>query len=202
MKSDICTLPEGTKDLDSLSAILSEVEKTAEYVELDKKQAARLRLLAEELVEMLPSVLSYASGKFWVESQGKSFELHTSLMPNELMTSERREQLLSLSTSGENAAVKGIMSKIFLAVELMAVNYEAVANMTPASTYEFYHAGITTIQPFVDNAWSLETYRRQAEKQQGEAWDELEKSIVANIADDVVVGVTGRSVEIVVKKSF
>ena len=123
-------------------------------------------------------------------------------MPDELMTSERREQLLSLSTSGENAAVKGIMSKIFLAVELMAVNYEAVANMAPASTYEFYHAGITTIQPFVDNAWSLETYRRQAEKQQGEAWDELEKSIVANIADDVVVGVTGRSVEIVVKKSF
>ena len=77
MKSDICTLPEGTKDLDSLSAILNEVEKTAEYVELDKKQASRLRLLAEELVEMLPSVLSYASGKFWVESQGKSFELHT-----------------------------------------------------------------------------------------------------------------------------
>ena len=40
----------------------------------------------------------------------------------------------------------------------------------------------------------------QAEKQ--EAWDELEKSIIAKLADDVIVGVLGGKVDIVVKKKF
>ena len=35
-----------------------------------------------------------------------------------------------------------------------------------------------------------------------EAWDELEKSIIANIADDIQVGVNANQVEIVVIKEF
>ena len=35
-----------------------------------------------------------------------------------------------------------------------------------------------------------------------EAWDELEKSVIAKIADDVIVGLKGKRVDIIVKKSF
>lgn len=38
--------------------------------------------------------------------------------------------------------------------------------------------------------------------QKKEKWDELEKSIVANLADNVVVGIDGRQVNIVLKKKF
>ena len=33
-------------------------------------------------------------------------------------------------------------------------------------------------------------------------WDELEKSIIANLADDVIVSVKGNRVEIEIKKNF
>ena len=35
-----------------------------------------------------------------------------------------------------------------------------------------------------------------------EAWDELERSIIANIADDVKVKILGNKVEIIVFKNF
>jgi hypothetical protein len=56
------------------------------------------------------------------------------------------------------------------------------------------------------STWSLEGYRmeiQQAEEtKRKECWDELEKSIVANLADDVIVGIDGREVNIVIKKKF
>ena len=54
-------------------------------------------------------------------------------------------------------------------------------------------------------AWTLERYvAQQKEKKSGSGaeWDQLEKSIVAKLADDVIVGVRGRQVEIIIKKEF
>ena len=198
MKSDIIKL---TGDIDSLKAVLSETEKTASYAQLDKKQGGRLRLLSEELVEMLPSLLAFSVGEFWIDCDGKSFELHTSLTPNEAMTSERRDELLSVSKSGKNAAATGIMAKIRLAATFMMIDYEKNAAEMPAD-YGFYHDGMGGSSYFTTSAWSLSAYRMNAGKEKGEEWDELEKSIVANLADDVLVGVEGKKVEIIVKKNF
>ena len=109
MKSDICKI---SHNKDSLMVLLNETEKAASYSNLDKKQSGRLRLLAEELVGMLPELLEFSDGEFWVESEGKNFELHTALTPNGLMNNEMREKLLSVSTSGKNASAAGIMAKI------------------------------------------------------------------------------------------
>ena len=202
MKSNICTLAAGAKDWRALSAVLDETEKCASYNGLEQKEACRLRLLSEELVSMLPELLSFTNGEFWVEAEGKSFELHTRLTPSEAMTSDKREDLLKISSSGKNAAATGIMAKIRLAAELMLIDYEANASMLPAGDESFYGMGATSSSLFSGISWSLEAYRKQAEEKKGEAWDELEKSIVANIADDVTVGITGKSVEIMVKKTF
>ena len=75
MKSEILKL---TKDAASLEPLLTETKKAAESAGLDKKQALRLSLLAEELIEMLPELLGFSDGSFWVESQGKKFYLHVS----------------------------------------------------------------------------------------------------------------------------
>jgi hypothetical protein len=56
--------------------------------------------------------------------------------------------------------------------------------------------------------WSLQKYRDSVEEAKedseiaAEAWDELEKSIIANIADDVQVGIMKDTVELIVYKSF
>ena len=199
MKSDICKLSHNNEEL---VKILTETEKTALYCNLDKKESGRLRLLAEELVGMLPELLSFSTGEFWIESNGKSFELHTSLSPDSSMTSERREKVLSVSSSGKNAAATGIMNKIRLATEFMLLDY-AENSAAVAMSHDFYEMGMTTLPIYSTASWSLETYRKSSEQDStGEKWDELEKSIIANIADDVIVGVQGKKVEIVVRKTF
>ena len=51
--------------------------------------------------------------------------------------------------------------------------------------------------------WSLEQYRNSVKKEeQAEAWDELEKSVIASVADDVIVGVKGKRADIIVVKKF
>ena len=199
MKSDICTL--SANDRESLKKVFSETEKTAVYAALDKKQSGRLRLLAEELVEMLPSLLAFTAGEFWIDCNGKNFALHTTLTPNDSLTSEKRDELLKVSSSGKNAAATGIMAKIRLAATFMLIDYEKNAAEMPATT-DFYHDGMGVNPYFPISSWSLENYRAKAKSEQGEKWDELEKSIIANIADDVLVGVEGKKVEIIVKKAF
>ncbi|WP_294430495.1 hypothetical protein [uncultured Treponema sp.] len=199
MKSDICKL---SQDKESLALILAETEKAAAYNNLEKKETGRLRLLAEELVGMLPELLSFSIGEFWVESNDGAFELHTSLTPDASMTSERREKVLAVSSSGKNAAATGIMNKIRLAAEFMMLDY--VENTSAvAMSHEFYEMGMTAIPVFSSVSWSLDAYRKSSEQNSdNEKWDELEKSIIANIADDVVVGVQGKKVDIIVKKTF
>ena len=55
-------------------------------------------------------------------------------------------------------------------------------------------------------AWSLLSYKEDVDGSSGEdkdeAWDELEKSIIAKLADDVIVGVLNGKADITVKKSF
>ena len=50
--------------------------------------------------------------------------------------------------------------------------------------------------------WSLFSYKNAVVEKEAEAYAELERSIVAKLADDIIVGVRRKNVEIVVKKSF
>ena len=56
--------------------------------------------------------------------------------------------------------------------------------------------------------WSMKKYRASVEMEMAEdakaqeEWDELEKSIVANIADEVTVAIRGGEVEMTVYKNF
>ena len=51
--------------------------------------------------------------------------------------------------------------------------------------------------------WSLEAYRGSVDKEnEPESWDELEKSVIASLADDIFVGVKGSQADIVIVKKF
>lgn len=203
MKTDICTI---SSDKETFGAIFAEVEKSAEYNKLPKKQALQLRLLAEELVGMLPELLEVGSGKFWIENEGNNFELHASIKAERLSMFDK-EDILSLSKSGKNAASKGIINKIRLVAEGMLDGYLEASKVSGGGEYyDFYDMGVCAANAYDDrwlHAWSLSSYKECADdNKDSDAWDELEKSIIANLADDVIVGVIGRNVDIVIKKNF
>ena len=100
MKSNICKLNE---DLACLGTVLAEVEKVTTYNGLEDKKALRLRLLAEELCGMLPGLIENFSGEFWAENDGDDYELHVELKADD-MNIDLRDELISVSKSGKNAA--------------------------------------------------------------------------------------------------
>ena len=193
MKTDLITINNQGM---GFPAALRECRKAAEYRKLEKKPALQLELLTEELLSMARSVTGDMKGTFWIESEGMRFDLHLSTQT--IMDREKREQLLDVSTSKQNAAAVGIMAKIRIAAEFLLVDYEEASKMSET----FYVPGTPSVISLADPTWSLSSYREDAKKAKGEVWDELEKSIVANLADDVVVALEGRQVDIVVKKEF
>ena len=195
MKSNLCAL---TGEADQLQAVFAEVEKCTSYNNLDRKSSLRARLLAEELVGMLPELLQHTSGCFWIENDGKKYELHVSVRATETGFSTR-EKLIAVSTSGKNAAATGIMGKIRAAAEMMLFPSDEDIIVS-----DFYDIGLESSSSF-GHMWSLRHYADQVQMNHAEKakeWDELEKSIVAKLADDVVVGIKGRQVDIIVRKEF
>ena len=208
MKSNICKLNE---DLTCLKAVLAEVEKVTTYNGLEDKKALRLRLLAEELCGMLPGLIQNFSGEFWAENDGETYELHVELKADD-MNLDLRDELISVSKSGKNAAAKGVMGKIRAVAETMLLAASDPTLPMPLPTSEFYdgrgfNMGFGYIDPVIScetgyvYSWSLFNYKAAVEEKE-DAYAELERSIVAKLADDIIVGVRGKNVEIIVKKSF
>jgi hypothetical protein len=207
MKSNICNL---NKDLTCLETVLNEVEKVTAYNGLENKKALRIRLLAEELCGMLPGLVENFSGKFWAENEGENYELHVELKADDMST-ELRDELISVSKSGKNAAAKGIMGKIRAVAETMLLAAFDPTIAVPEGEYYDYN-GFDMRFGYIDPAiayetgyvytWSLCNYKTAVEEKKTDAYAELERSIVAKLADDIIVGVRGKNVEIVVKKSF
>ncbi|MBR6523758.1 MAG: hypothetical protein IKT39_04025 [Clostridia bacterium] len=207
MKSNICEL---NKDLSCLEAVLAEVEKVTTYNGLEDKKALRLRLLAEELCGMLPGLVENFSGDFWAENDGDNYELHVELKAED-MTFELRDELISVSKSGKNAAAKGVMGKIRAVAETMLLAaFDPTVSIPTGEYYDYhgYNMGFGYIDPTIAArtgyiySWSLYSYKAAVEENEEDAYAELERSIVAKLADDIIVGVRGNNVEIVVKKSF
>ena len=191
MKSNVIKI---TKDQDNLNKILFETKKVSVYAELDSKQTLRTQLIAEELVGMLKELSGDFEGEFWVEQQESSFEFLTRIYINENMDNQTKRKFINISSDKKNAAAKGIMGKIRDIVENMLYPENAVYS----SNFISYQLETAVL---LNDQWTLKRYK-DAERNNKEPWDELEKSIIANLADDVSVAVKGNNVEIVITKNF
>lgn len=199
MKSNIYTIKKGGLGLEE---ILSEVEKVAVYNGLPKKETLRIRLLAEELTGMLPELVENFDGHFWIENNENKYELHTEFFVDSL-SKEEKQVLIAVSAKKKNAAASGFMGKIRdIAENMLLCSDESSATCFHATEYLY---GYDIADVSYSYAWTLEHYidQQKQKKSNNEAeWDQLEKSIVAKLADDVIVGVKGRKVDIIIKKEF
>ena len=191
MKSDIIKI---SKDQDNLNKILFETQKTAEYVSLTSKQSIRARLIAEEFVGMLKELSQDFEGEFWIEREGLLFSFIAQLHINEVMDMQTKRRFIEVASNKKNAAAQGIMGKIRDVVENMLYPENAVYS----ASFISYQLETSVL---LNDQWTLNRYR-DAERNNKEPWDELEKSIIANLADDVIVSVKGNNVEISIMKNF
>ena len=198
MKSNVCKIEKGTQDL---SAILKESEKVAVYNELNHKQTLHLRLLCEEIDGMLPQIVEDFFGDFWIEFEDGVCKVHVSLTVAEL-TSNKKEKLIDISKDKKNAEAVGILGKIRAGIEEFFLS-EEILPYYPISAEPFHLATGYGMGADYAYLWSLGEYRNTVKKEkQAEKWDELEKSVIASVADDVIVGIKGKQVDIVIVKSF
>ncbi len=210
MKSDVIHV---TNDGSGIIEALKEADAVAVYKSLSRKDSIHLRLLTEEMMGLLKGLTGEHDADFWIEDEDtdRTFRLH--LKAETSMTTEMRKKLLSASTSGENIAAKGVMGKIrdlFNRIleptdDPVSGAYaqgwtNSVADFASMSSAEAA-AAAKNMMPV--SIWSFNKYKSVAGSDQAEKenWDELEKSVVANLADEIKIGITERSVEMIIYKN-
>ena len=177
-----------------MDAALALVEVTADQMGLSPREAMHMRLLVEEMMSMVRSIVGDLEGKFWIETEEGSYRLY--LQMASLLDAQQRKQLISASTSGKNEAHRGIMGKIRAFFEPMPIED------TPAYLAETIVRGSAND----DMTWSMEAYRERLRKRKDASdeamveWDELEKSVVSHIAHNVTVSIRGYDVELMIQK--
>ncbi|MBQ1810225.1 MAG: hypothetical protein II016_03745 [Erysipelotrichaceae bacterium] len=170
---------------------------------LERKENLRLRLLAEELFGMMRSIVGEVEALYWIEGEDQKFDVHTE--GEVVLNQDVRKKLIEVSTRHENAAAQGFMGELRDMI--------GAAMLPKGESPSMLSLGLMTMgspSGYMANSgsysWSLNKYREELQaaedKEAKEAADELEKSIVASLADEVAVRIEGSQVEIVVTIAF
>ena len=198
MRSNVCKIERGTRDL---AAIFEESERVAEYNRLTHKQALHLRLLCEEIDGVLPRIIDDFYGELWIDFEDGECRVNLSVEIPEFNI-EKKEELIAIAKDKKNAAAVGIIGKIRNAIENFFLDEERMQVMALSSGSYGLETGYSADANY-DLHWRLDEYRNSVKKEdKKEAWDELEKSVIASVADDVIVGIKGKRAEVVIIKKF
>ena len=208
MKTNVISI---RSDLMGSDKAMHEAERFARYNDIEGKDAMHLRLLTEEAVSMVHGIVNNFQGKLWFESEEQKGCLlcRICVTANKDVDMKQEEQLLSVSTSGKNVRAKGIMGKIR---EMFRVSMQTSADgvyhdqVVVDSWYKMgSHADPMSYNSMAnDSYWSLQRYRENVQQDDSskEEWDELEKSIIGKLADEVKVGLLSGMAEVIIEKKF
>ena len=155
---------------------LDQTAKAAQFRDLSRKEALRLRICAEEMLSLARSVTGELQARFWLESEGKKFDLH--LSTKTVMDREKRENLIASATSRRNEAANSFLGKLRDAFEAAMVSEQD--NSIPEDVLD-----------------DLANHPIEIPE-----WDEYEQSILRNAADTVKIAIRGGFVDLTVSKSF
>ena len=203
MKTDVIEI---FSDLKGQEAVLEATEKFVVYNGITGKDAMHLRLLTEEAVSLVHGILDDFKGDFWLESNRTKNTLSCKicLSVEKSADEKQEEEIISISTKKRNESAKGIMGKIReivrWSVQSSSSDEKSMKNM--ADAWWNMGAGSSNYSAPLSGYWSLKVYRDSITDSDGEQWDELEKSIVAKLADEVKVWLNKETTEVIIEKNF
>jgi len=151
-----------------------------------------LRLLTEEMFSMMQTVLEHHEASFAISMKDGEYAL--TLNTRTSVSQKAQEEFMSMSSDGKNLAHRGLKGKMVALLESFAGGAAMPLPMDycmPMDMGDYSHL------------WMLSNYMDNASAQeQADDWDGMEKSIIVNFADDILIGVRGDQLEMVVKKKF
>ncbi len=198
MKTDVIHV---SSDGTGINEALAQAEAVAVYKSLPAKNALHLRLLTEEMMGMVRALTGKREADFWIEDQNGSYQLH--LKTETAMNTLLREKLLEVSTTGQNKEATTFMGKLRDMFE-RSLEPDETGRDPLMHSGMMTGSGVTSIDSAAAGVWSFSLYKSALAKGEGpqEDWDQLEKSIVANVADEVEIGIKDNQVEMVIYKKF
>jgi len=205
MKTNVLNI-EATPE--SLNTALDEIEKycNGNILKDNKKAHLQMRLLGEETICLIRDIAGKNTISFWIEGNGKKNAINLEMTADTGL--DTKEELMKLSKSGKNISAKGILGKIKSVIEDCMYGFDEANNyLTTGMMYDATLSyGIVPLSgAFNQNVWSLNQYRSELEKDKEtreEDWNEIERSIIANVADDVLIGALNCKIKVIIKKSF
>ena len=173
MKSDVIMIDNQGNGFEKT---IAEARKVAAYEALNHKDSLHLQLCAEEMLSLARSVTGEMQATFWLESEGKKFEMH--LSTKTVMDKEKRANLLASATSQKNEAASTFLGKLRDAFE-EAMATEAAYNIPEDALDDLANHPIVFSE-----------------------WDEFEQSILKEVADDVKIAIRGDTVDMTITKQY
>ncbi|MCR4645319.1 MAG: hypothetical protein K5695_07915 [Oscillospiraceae bacterium] len=198
MKTDVIQI---RGDLSGYEDAVEAAERFIAYHDVTGTDAMHLRLLTEEVISMVHGIFDDFTARIWLESKRtpKGLWCRICLSADKNADVEQETKILSVATSGRNENEKGILGKIR---ELLRISLQS-----GSSEDEAYLRSLTSVLHDQDNPvsnvdiWSLQDYRQSlSEMEDQEEWDEMERSIIANLADEVKVWLKSDETEVVIEK--
>ncbi len=204
---DVTILSDGR----DMGKVLDAADHFSEDMQLKARESKRIRLLAEETMCMVREITGNPEMKISFMGNADSCAIHVET--DTRVNIYVRNKLMELSKNGKNDAAKGLMGKIIDVMEhFICMTSPDLSSLPADPTDPVYSMGMTQYDHSAGADmnmrgmayWSLQQYRNnlqkdnaaseKSDKQISAAWDELEKSVVANLADDVRVGIKSNNV--------
>lgn len=195
----------------AIESALEKVDANVKELKLAPKDELHVKLLFEEAIGMARAISGEFTAMIWAEGYKKQCAIK--LLLKTQIDGPKKTEFLSVASDRKNASAVGTMAKIKDVIETGLLNYEWVMKLN-----QEYNGGpigygamgtYMMAGPIIDSPlntgfmWSLDNYKKElddmdANNAKEEAWDELEKSIVASLAKDVVVGVKNKTVNMTI----
>lgn len=151
-----------------------------------------MTLLTEETLGMAQQLLKDFDGEIWLETVAGGYEI--------ILEADVRER-----SSAAPGAPEGFMAKIaeMLNCSYMFENISETPENLASTLPDYLSYGIRRDgdERIWTGKWTLSTYRKHLRGASDVNPDELEKSIVARLADEVTIGIQGHRIRLVISKS-
>ena len=177
----------------NIAPALDLVEKTVRYIGYSDEYGAKMRLLAEELINAIRFVLEETQATLWVDTNERNMEIH--LVLDGILNDAARDKLIELSKCRCNEPPKGLLARIgaFFSDAFMA----DAAGYVPLFTDGAESAGMYYMPLSL-----LSRYETPATDTEPPELKDVEANILRGMADDVTVSARPNRAELTVIKQL